>query len=531
MRNNILIIYSSGRIGDTLLLTPAIRAIHENNKGSSITLYGHRNTMFILDGLDFIKKTKSLSKRKSLFFGRHYIKVYDKAFVFSSHSEDPPSRYINLAQRISKKTFCYSSNTNPTAKPHPSTFTTINHQEDEHIIDRFLRLTTLDGVVTHNKQLAYSVLDHERTEALHVLRTLNNDKPTIRIGFQLTSFSTRSFRDWPLDRFRDLIKALLAWSPMVHCYIFGIASDAPAAKDLCQIDNTRVHELTGLKLRPTAAIMEQLDLYIGVDTGPSHLMSAFNKPTIVLYHCQFPSKLYAPLWSTHFFPFDLDIKSSNCNETTPMSLIDWEDVFYKATELLKERFVLTIQTIDSIHSLKKQELDRTAFIETSIDYWIAMNHLYNSSLWDEEDLARRKNAPTCEIADNKRNIDLFNQRRNDAIEKIDEYFLSHISDKINYSSRQNSETLGSIVDRLSIITLKIRAMSAQAERTDVSADHIQQCITKLSTLNTQKTDLSRCLELLIIEILSGTAHYKIYRQFKMYNDPNLNPAVYNENHE
>jgi len=88
-----------------LLLTPAIRAIHENNKGSSITLYGHRNTMFILDGLDFIKKTKSLSKRKSLFFGRHYIKVYDKAFVFSSHSEDPPSRYINLAQRISKKTF------------------------------------------------------------------------------------------------------------------------------------------------------------------------------------------------------------------------------------------------------------------------------------------------------------------------------------------------------------------------------------------------------------------------------------------
>ncbi len=335
MPRKILVIYNSGRIGDTLLITPAIRAIHENNPDASITFYGHRNTLFLFEGLDFIKTRRAISKRKALFFGRHYFKIYDKTFVFNSNNEIPSQRYINLAQRISKKIFCYTDN-KAKHEAHQSVFSAINTIGDEHLINRFLRLIALDGIVTSNKQLAYSVLTHERNDGAHLLRTLEKDKPTIRVGFKLTSFQTRSYRDWPLDSFNELIKSLLAWNPMVHCYIFGTPSDEAATNYLSKIDSTRIHALTNLKLRSSAAIMEQLHLYIGVDTGPSHLMSTFNKPTIILYHCLSPSRLFGPLWSTNVVTYDLEDIQSNCDKHSPMSLIRWEDIFNKSKEILSK---------------------------------------------------------------------------------------------------------------------------------------------------------------------------------------------------
>jgi hypothetical protein len=190
--------------------------------------------------------------------------------------------------------------------------------------------------------------------------------------------------------------------------------------------------------------------------------------------------------------------------------------------------MISPERINAIHSLAKTELLKNKYPELSIEHWVTLNHFFNSSLWDEEDLARRRNAPDSEIATNKRNIDQFNQKRNDAIERIDEIILTSLSDTINESSRQNSETLGSMIDRLSIINLKIRAMVAQTIRTDVDGDHITQCTIKLKILNEQKSDLLDCYADLLDAIKKQKAHYKIYHQFKMYNDPKLNPAVYNE---
>ena len=45
---------------------------------------------------------------------------------------------------------------------------------------------------------------------------------------------------------------------------------------------------------------------------------------------------------------------------------------------------------------------------------IAANHFHNRSLWAQEDLARRTQAPDAEIVANKRAIDRHNQARNDA---------------------------------------------------------------------------------------------------------------------
>jgi hypothetical protein len=163
--------------------------------------------------------------------------------------------------------------------------------------------------------------------------------------------------------------------------------------------------------------------------------------------------------------------------------------------------------------------------------WAAIeaNHWHNARLWGEEDLARRRHAPDSEIAGNKRAIDHHNQKRNDAIERIDEALLASLEMiPRKDSARLNSETAGAMVDRLSILALKIKAMRTQTERTDVDREHIETCRARLERLMQQRRDLAGCLDRLLAECARGESYFKVYRQFKMYNDPNLNPAVYNE---
>lgn len=165
------------------------------------------------------------------------------------------------------------------------------------------------------------------------------------------------------------------------------------------------------------------------------------------------------------------------------------------------------------------------------DLWRAIedNHRCNRLLWDEEDLARRRHAPDAEIAGNKRAIDRYNQQRNDAIERIDEVLLNFYSERMNSrDAKLSSETPGAMIDRLSILSLKVRSMRAQTERTDVDRAHVEECVQKLGRLNEQRDDLAACLDRLLAECARGESRFKIYRQYKMYNDPRLNPAVYGE---
>jgi len=156
---------------------------------------------------------------------------------------------------------------------------------------------------------------------------------------------------------------------------------------------------------------------------------------------------------------------------------------------------------------------------------VAENHLANSRLWEEEDLARRRSAPDAEIVANKRAIDELNQRRNDAVERIDDAILHALAALLREDARLHAETAGMMIDRLSILSLKIRAMHAQTQRTDANESHRAACVAKLERLREQRGDLARCFDELLQACAAGTARYKVYRQFKMYNDPAMNPYL------
>jgi hypothetical protein len=171
-------------------------------------------------------------------------------------------------------------------------------------------------------------------------------------------------------------------------------------------------------------------------------------------------------------------------------------------------------------------------------HWVQTNHRFNCRLWAEEDLARRTTVGAAEIAANKRAIDGFNQARNDATERVDELLLIALGlvdpasartdapvSTVAAGARLNSETAGSIIDRMSIMALKVHAMRAQTLRADVDADHVAASAVKLDRLQQQRADLGHCLEALLADAAAGRAYFKVYRQFKMYNDPRFNPVL------
>ena len=82
-----------------------------------------------------------------------------------------------------------------------------------------------------------------------------------------------------------------------------------------------------------------------------------------------------------------------------------------------------------------------------------------------------------------------------------------------------AETVGWLIDKMIVSELKIYHTSRQVERTDASAEHKELCLRRISVLQEQRNDLKAELDSLCGDVLSGKVKLKVYRQFKMYNDP------------
>ena len=195
---------------------------------------------------------------------------------------------------------------------------------------------------------------------------------------------------------------------------------------------------------------------------------------------------------------------------------------FKASELLEQQLNEVVQW-----HVKAPEPD---YVEASdFPNLVSMQHYVNFELWHQEDMARDPDAPDSKIAAVKRAIDVLNQRRNDMIEQMDQYLLDELQKKnFMYTSEteMNSETPGSIIDRLSINALKIYHMEEEIQRLDVTDEHRKKCSGKFSVLQDQRNDLKKSLETLLADLSSGKKQLKVYQQMKMYNDEKLNPVLY-----
>jgi hypothetical protein len=183
-------------------------------------------------------------------------------------------------------------------------------------------------------------------------------------------------------------------------------------------------------------------------------------------------------------------------------------------------------------------------LETLVDRWHRENpahaeeglvgricdlHRFNFLLWHEEDIARSPEATDARIAAVKRAIDRYNQQRNDAIERVDDFLVEDLRNRTVAADPEaiaSTETPGAAIDRLSILELRRYHMREQADRPDADPAHRAKALARMEVLDRQRAHLVQAIEALLGEIYSGRRPLRVFRQMKMYNDPTLNPYLY-----
>lgn len=169
------------------------------------------------------------------------------------------------------------------------------------------------------------------------------------------------------------------------------------------------------------------------------------------------------------------------------------------------------------------------FAADDIQHLLYQKNWIDTVQWHLEDIIRSPTIRPGELVAIKRRIDQSNQDRTDTVEQIDGWFFDqfrHGSPKP--SARLNSETPAWLLDRMSILQLKLYHFREQTERPDAPDEHRQKAGQKLAVLLEQEGDLARCFDELLEDIRTGDRYMKVYRQMKMYNDPTLNPVLYGQ---
>lgn len=165
----------------------------------------------------------------------------------------------------------------------------------------------------------------------------------------------------------------------------------------------------------------------------------------------------------------------------------------------------------------------------SIEYYLYLKNWIDTVQWHFEDIIRDTHIHPADALVLKRRIDKSNQDRTDLVELIDSYFLDKYKQvKVSENATINTESPAWAIDRLSILALKIYHMQQEVNRTNTTPDHLSLCNTKLNILLEQQKDLSTAINQLIGDIESGHKYMKVYKQMKMYNDPELNPVLYSK---
>lgn len=328
-----ILVINVARIGDTLLITPVLRAIKTAYPKGRLGCLAHPKRAAVLAGLEWLDSLGTITPKTARWRGWFGGKQWDYAIVYG---QDAP--LIRYAMRVAERVIAFEQEKEEINRRLWRAVPLAQNRENTHVVHERLLLPAVLGVETADYCLAYSPSPDELGKAEAWMR--RNLPPGVNpvVGFQIASFPTKSYRDWPMESFAQLGTRILANYPAAHILILGGAESRRKAQWLEAQLSGRATAVAGrFNLRGTAAVMYHLDLYVGVDTGPTHLAAALKIPMVALYHCFHRARRLAPLGHDRLRVVDHPWPDARCSRMAPMSEIGVDVVWTAAAELLRER--------------------------------------------------------------------------------------------------------------------------------------------------------------------------------------------------
>ena len=318
------------RIGDTLLATPALRAIAGAWPDVKLTCLAHPKRAEVLRNLPFLHRVGVITKTRAPLMGRFSRRSYDLAFVYGNDRS-----LVEYALRVARRVVAFDQGDADLNRRLLHAVELPPHQQLHAVRYRLALLAPL-GIAPQGFALSYQVATAENRWARHRLRAQLAAGARPLIGLQVASFPTKAYRDWPIEQFIELSRRIRTRHAGAHFLIFGGTLERDRTQRLHrQLRGCSTHYAGRLSLRETAALMNQLDLYIGVDTGPTHIMGALHRPMVALYHGYSPSSLLAPLEHPCLQVVDHPNAGPDCSPDESMAAISVDDVWMRVAEALE----------------------------------------------------------------------------------------------------------------------------------------------------------------------------------------------------
>lgn len=321
-----ILVINIARFGDTLLITPVLRALKRRWPEALLDVFAHKKTASILENSFHIANIKTFSKKKAIWAKLFARKQYDLALVYGSDKA-----LVDYAKCVSSITVSFSNGAGD------SQWLTVT--PPDHLMpaqqERALLIEAINVPIAE-WQLDYFVTPDEKHAARNYLSQLGVLNRRL-IGFQLQSFPAKAYRDWPVQSFENIANRISKEWPECHILLLGGPEGKSAADELAQKLGGTATSLAGkLTMRQNAAVMSYLDLYLGVDTGPTHLAGALGIPMVAMYHCFHPGRYLAPQQHPRLIVIEHPVDYAHASREEPMSKISVEAVWEAVKMLLSQ---------------------------------------------------------------------------------------------------------------------------------------------------------------------------------------------------
>ncbi|ORB70452.1 DUF4254 domain-containing protein [Mycobacterium scrofulaceum] len=311
---------------------------------------------------------------------------------------------------------------------------------------------------------------------------------------------------WPAGRFIDLLDRFLSRHRHFVAWVVGMGHEelnVGRAGD-------RVFPHLGLPLDLAMALVGTGDLFVGIDSSMLHAADLARVPGVGLF-----GATRAATWGFRFGPHRHVEMASMADITVAEVLGALEDLTeehvgvpappqrrnHAAVQPDSPRVAVLAAVAQFVDLARSWHREQPAADGAGIGAKALRLHALNFGLWHQEDAVRRDGVSDREVAGGKRAIDALNASRNAAVEDIDAALLDRLVP--NASAPLHTETPATIVDRLSVLALRI----VHTNRSGADGE-------RLATLEEQYADLVDGLDRFLSRVVDGLVRFQVYRQFK-----------------